>query len=578
MLIYQTEKPLGEILIEHGAIQPHDLRFALDSRGMGGERIGQVLLDLGYIRELDLIRAIAAQIGAEYMTLKDFPESPPVFARLDLKYLKHHKFIPLFFEEGKIRVAVADPFNCDFLDDVARVLGVAYDVIVASEEDIIEAVERCYGSGATTMEKIISSFSDEELSFLGKDEVEDVDHLRDMASEAPVIQLVNLFISRAVELGASDIHIEPQERDLRVRCRVDGILQDLETPPKRLHPAIVSRVKIMAELNIAERRLPQDGRARVRASGREIDLRISIVPSQFGESAVLRILDHSSTLIGLEDLGFPRVDLEAFKKAIRRPNGILMVTGPTGSGKTTTLYSALALINSPDLKIITVEDPIEYHLPGITQIQVKPEIGLSFAAGLRSIVRQDPDVIMIGEIRDLETAEIAIQSALTGHLVLSTVHTNDAPSTITRLVDMGVEPYLISSCLNLAMAQRLVRTICVHCKRKTVVTAEALAEAGIANPTGQKTFEVYEGAGCKQCRNKGYAGRVAIFELMIVSPELKNLMLQNSGSSGLRNAAIRAGMRTLRDDGWSKVLRGITTLDEVVRTTQQEDLDWEQLQ
>ena len=570
MQIYQLKKPLGEILVERGAIQPNDLRFALESRGSGGERIGRVLLDLGYVSRTELIQAIAEQIGVDYLTLSDFPEAPPVFARLELKYLKHHKFMPISFDEGKVVVAVADPFHCDYLDDVARILGVNYEVVVASEEDIIEAVERCYGSGATTLEKIISSFSDEELSFLGDDDLVDVDHLRDMASEAPVIQLVNLFISRAVEFGASDIHVEPQERELRVRCRVDGVLQDLETPPKRLHSAIVSRVKIMAELNIAERRLPQDGRARVRASGREIDLRVSTVPTQFGESAVLRILDRSSTMMELHELGFPAVDLKEFTRAVHRPNGIIMVTGPTGSGKTTTLYGALNLINSPDRKIITIEDPIEYHLPGVTQIQVKPDIGLTFSSGLRTIVRQDPDIIMVGEIRDLETAEIAIQSALTGHLVLSTVHTNDAPSTITRLVDMGVEPYLISSCLNLAMAQRLVRTICPHCKQKAVVTAEALEEAGIPNPEGRETFDVHEGGGCKKCRNRGYAGRIAIFELMNVTAELKNLMLTRSAAIQLREAAVRAGMRTLREDGWSKVLQGLTTLDEVVRITQED--------
>ncbi len=572
MLLYQLKKPLGEILVERGVISENDLRIALESRGSSGERIGQVLLDLGYVSRMQVNQAIAEQIGVDYLTLGEFPEAPPVFARLDLKYLKYHKVIPLSYEDSHVIFAIPDPFHCEFLDDIARVLGISYDIAIASDEDIDEALERSYGSGATTMEKIISSISDEELSFLGDDELEDVDHLRDMASEAPVIQLVNLFISRAVEMGASDIHVEPQERDLRVRCRVDGVLQDLETPPKKLHPAIVSRIKIMAELNIAERRLPQDGRARVRASGREIDLRVSTVPTQFGESAVLRILDRSSTMIGLEELGFPATDLAQFQKAVRRPNGVMMVTGPTGSGKTTTLYAALSIINDPDLKIITVEDPIEYHLPGITQIQVKPEIDLTFASGLRSLVRQDPDVIMIGEIRDLETAEIAIQSALTGHLVLSTIHTNDAPSTVTRLVDMGVEPYLISSCLNLAMAQRLVRTICPHCREPATVTAEVLAEAGIANPEGRSSFDVFQGAGCKYCRHKGYAGRVAIFELMDVTPDLKSMMARTVSSTELRNLAISGGMRTLRDDGWQKVLQGITTLDEVLRTTQEEDL------
>lgn len=573
MIIYDLKKPLGETLVGRGVISRNDLRIALESRGSGGERIGQVLLDLGYVSRTDLTQAIAEQIGVEYLALNEFPATPPVFARLSLKYLKHHLALPLTYEDNHVVFAVADPFGCAFLDDVARMLGVSYDIAVASDEDILEGLERSYGSGATTMEKIISSMSDEELSFLGDDELEDVDHLRDMASEAPVIQLVNLFISKAVETGASDIHVEPQERDLRVRCRIDGILQDLETPPKRLHPAIVSRIKIMSELNIAERRLPQDGRARVRASGREIDLRVSTVPTQFGESAVLRILDRSNTLMSLGDLGFPEDQLATFHRAIRRPNGIIMVTGPTGSGKTSTLYAALSKINSPDKKIITVEDPIEYHLPGITQIQVKPEIDLTFASGLRSIVRQDPDIIMIGEIRDLETAEIAIQSALTGHLVLSTIHTNDAPSTVTRLVEMGVEPYLISSCLNVALAQRLVRTLCPHCKKPGIATAEALHEAGIPNPTGQAQFEVFEAGGCEYCRNTGYAGRIAIFEMMTVSAELKNLMIQHTSANELRNTAINDGMTTLREDGWRKVLAGVTTLDEVILKTTQDSLE-----
>ncbi len=370
MLLYEMKKPLGEILVERGVMTENELRIALESRGSAGERIGQVLLDLGYVSRMQLNQAIAEQIGVDYLTLSEFPEAPPVFAKLELKYLKHHKVIPLSFEDGHVIFAISDPFHCEFLDDIARMINVSYGIAIASDEDITEALERSYGSGATTMEKIISSLSDEELSFMGDDELEDVDHLRDMASEAPVIQLVNLFISKAVEMGASDIHVEPQERDLRVRCRVDGVLQDLETPPKRLHPAIVSRIKIMAELNIAERRLPQDGRARVRASGREIDLRVSTVPTQFGESAVLRILDRSSTMIGLQELGFPEADLMLFDKAVHRPNGVLMVTGPTGSGKTTTLYAALSIINSPDLKIITIEDPIEYHLDNISQIQV----------------------------------------------------------------------------------------------------------------------------------------------------------------------------------------------------------------
>ena len=404
----------------------------------------------------------------------------------------------------------------------------------------------------------------------GFDEIEDIEQLKDLASEAPVIRLVNLIISKAIEGRASDIHIEPFEKDLKVRYRIDGILYDVESPPKKLKAAIISRVKIMAKLNIAERRLPQDGRIKLKVLGKDIDLRVSTLPTMYGESVVMRILDKSnSDLYDIRRLGFPADSLSDLEALIRRPHGILLVTGPTGSGKTTTLYSALDTINLPDKKIITIEDPVEYQMDGVNQIQVNPQIGLTFATGLRHIVRQDPDVIMVGEIRDLETAEIAIRAALTGHLVFSTLHTNDAPSAITRLVDMGAEDYLIASSLLGVLAQRLVRVICPHCRVEVFPVSEMLDEIGYRRGNGHDPHRFFEGRGCERCANTGFIGRVGIYELMLVNDELRKLTVGKADSGQIRKKALESGMRSLRDDGWLKVRQGMTTVSEVLRVTQE---------
>jgi len=398
------------------------------------------------------------------------------------------------------------------------------------------------------------------------EEMEDIEHLKDLASEAPVIRLVNLIISRAIEKRASDIHIEPFERDLKVRYRIDGVLYDVESPPKKLKAAVISRIKIMARLNIAERRVPQDGRIKMRVLGRDIDLRVSTLPTMYGESVVMRILDKSNTQIyDLEKLGFSSLMLDRFKDLIARPHGIILVTGPTGSGKTTTLYAALTRINLPDKKIITIEDPVEYQINGINQIHVNPTIGLTFAAGLRSIVRQDPDVIMVGEIRDLETAEIAIRAALTGHLVFSTLHTNDAPSAIARLVDMGAEDYLLASSILGVLAQRLVRVICPSCKVKADVEAEHLAEIGFSPGT---SVPLFEGRGCKECADTGFLGRMGVYELMLMDDDIRRLTITSADSTQLRKVASKNGMVTLREDGFQKVAQGLTTISEVLRVTQ----------
>jgi general secretion pathway protein E len=430
----------------------------------------------------------------------------------------------------------------------------------------VDTLDVYYGDGGvapgTTNE------GDGEVEYLSEDE-EDVDRLRDLASEAPVIRLVNLLINRAVEQRASDIHIEPFEQELKVRYRIDGVLHDVETPQRRLQAAIVSRVKIMAKLNIAERRLPQDGRIRIRIMGREIDLRVSTLPTLYGESVVMRILDRSSIVLDLEELGFEPDSLATFNQLIVRPYGMILVTGPTGSGKTTTLYGALHKINSPDKKIITIEDPVEYQLAGVNQIHVKPQIGLSFANGLRSIVRQDPDVIMVGEIRDAETAEIAIQAALTGHLVFSTLHTNDAAGAVARLLEMGMEDYLIASSLLGVLAQRLVRRLCKACCVPAEEGGEGLPEL-LGGKANGGAVTVYEARGCEECAGTGYLGRSGIYEVLIVQDEVRELILKRSSADALKSEAIRCGMRTLREDGWLKVRQGGTTVPEVLRVTQED--------
>jgi general secretion pathway protein E len=470
-------------------------------------------------------------------------------------------------ENNVLTLAMTDPFDDATLDLVRQTTGYAVKSVLGTESEVMDVLEKFYGSAASTFGRIIEGIDEGNIDSL--DEIEDIEQLKDLASEAPVIRLVNLIISKAIESRASDIHIEPFEKDFKVRYRIDGILYDVESPPKKLKAAVISRVKIMAKLNIAERRLPQDGRIKLKVLGKDIDLRVSTLPTMYGESVVMRILDKSNNdLYDIRRLGFPEDSLKDLEALIRRPHGILLVTGPTGSGKTTTLYSALDTINLPDKKIITIEDPVEYQMDGINQIQVHPQIGLTFASGLRHIVRQDPDVIMVGEIRDLETAEIAIRAALTGHLVFSTLHTNDAPSAITRLVDMGAEDYLIASSLLGVLAQRLVRVICPHCRIEVFPVSEMLDEIGYRRGNGHEPHRFFEGQGCERCANTGFIGRVGIYELMLINDELRKLTIGKADSGQIRKKALEAGMRSLRDDGWLKVRQGLTTISEVLRVTQ----------
>ena len=557
---------LEQLLLEQGRVSTEDLRKVKRLMQERGERLERLLLDLGFISEEDLQPLLARYLGVPAVTRKEFPTQPVPIGKLSLKYLRRAKVMPLAQSNGTLMVAMSDPVDYYAIQGLQVATGLAIEPRLARERDILEALEQAYGAGAGGDGTNSGGETDTEVAFVGEDE-EDVNHLRDLASEAPVIRLVNMLINRAVESRASDIHIEPFEQELKVRYRIDGVLHDVETPPRRLQAAIVSRIKIMAKLNIAERRLPQDGRIKLRMMGKEIDLRVSTLPTLYGESVVLRILDRSSIVVNLESLGFPEDTLKEFEAVIQRPYGLILVTGPTGSGKTTTLYGALDKINSPDKKIITIEDPVEYQLFGVNQIHVKPAIGLTFASGLRSIVRQDPDVIMVGEIRDPETAEIAIQSALTGHLVFSTLHTNDAAGAVARLLEMGVESYLLASSLLGVLAQRLVRRVCRKCMQPAEMPPELWREIG--GRDGDPVRAVI-GRGCEECSHTGYHGRAGIYEFLPVSDQIKPLILERASAGVIKEAGVQQGMRTLRDDGWRSVRTGMTTVAEVVRVTQEE--------
>jgi len=554
---------LGEILVHERLTTPDVVERALARSRTTGERVGEALVALGAIKDDDVLRALAVQQGLAYLTRDELPSPLPIVKNLSPKYLRQYTVCPVSVEGNVLTVATADPLNPVIVDDLAQSTGLAVKVVVSSADAIGEAIDRTFDGVATPLQRIVEGMEDDRAE--GGDE--DVDHLRDMAFEAPVVRLVNLLIEGAIGAEASDIHIEPFEDTLRIRYRIDGILFDQEAPPRRLQAAVTSRVKLMAEMNIAERRLPQDGRIRVTMHGRRVDIRVSTIPTVHGESIVMRLLDRQSVFLPLEKLGFGPAMLPGFESMIHRSHGIVLVTGPTGSGKTTTLYAALDKINSPDRKIITVEDPVEYQLKGVNQIPVKPKIGLTFATGLRHIVRQDPDVILIGEVRDLETAEIAIQASLTGHLVFSTLHTNDAPGAITRLQDMGVEPYLVASVLEGVMAQRLVRRICAACRATDSPSAGDLGALGIAGTAG---VPLYRGRGCDECRGTGYRGRTGIYELFPITEDARSLILRRAPTREIRRVAVEAGMVTLRLDGWAKACEGVTTVEEILRVTQED--------
>ena len=552
-----------EIMVERGLISAHELKKIKPS-GREREALHRLAIRLGLVSEEDFLALVAEELNLRQIgeLPEDYDLSP--FADISPLFLEEHRCFPLGGDDALV-IVVNDPYDYLVLETFRQLFpGRRIELVLAREEKIVAWIK----AGFFSDESAAGSSEADDLAEM--DAVvglgDDADHLRDLASEAPIIKLVNQFLTKAVEEGASDIHIEPLAENLQVRFRVDGVLREHATPPKHIQSSIISRVKIMARMDIAERRLPQDGRIRIKISGKDIDLRVSCLPTVYGESVVMRILDRSNISFSLGSLGFPELEKSAFEEMIRLPYGIILVTGPTGSGKTTTLYAALNTINAIDKKIITIEDPVEYELDGINQVQVNSKAGLGFANGLRSIVRQDPDVILIGEIRDRETADIAIQSALTGHLVFSTLHTNDAAGAVTRLVEIGVEDYLLSSSLVAIMAQRLVRVLCPACKEAFVPDAAVLQRLKL--PFAVTVSEpVYRPKGCKECSFSGFRGRVGIFELLPVTDAVRSLILDSQSSLVLREHAVKNGMTLLRDDGWAKVKAGITSLEEVVRVS-----------
>lgn len=564
----QAPRPLlGELLIKGGRLSQENLNRGLRLQQEGeSEKIGQILSKLGLITSKDLAYALAEQLDLPIAASTDYPEIPILEETISPKFLKESHSIPIRETEEELHLAIVDPSDVDSIHAFHILTNRKILPLIALPEDIESAYERLYGSGRSALGQIVENI--ENITENGFDE--DIERLRDQALDAPVARLVSLIIRRALEFRASDIHIEPFENKLIVRFRIDGVMHEEESPPRKLSAAVISRVKILANLDIAERRLPQDGRIKLRLEGKEIDLRVSTVPTMHGESVVMRILDKGGVPLNFESLGFDQDILEEFTKILVQPHGILLVTGPTGSGKTTTLYTALSMLNKPDVKILTVEDPVEYQMEGINQIQVKPQIDLTFANALRSIVRQDPDVIMIGEIRDLETAQIAVQSALTGHLVLSTLHTNDAASTINRLLDMGMDDYLLTSTVIGIQAQRLVRTLCNHCREPYEAIPEIIEELHLKRyHTTTGPMMLYRPVGCDHCAHTGFSGRVSIVEVLPMSDPIRSLVMQHATSGEIQKQAIAEGMLTMYENGLRKVVQGVTTIEEVLRVTRE---------
>jgi general secretion pathway protein E len=524
----------------------------------------RLVVELGFVSEEDLLPVLSEHFSIPVVALKDFPVTPLPLEPLSdgADFFKSSRMVPLKIEGRDLLVAMTDPTDFARLHALEVATGLTVKPVLAREKEITARIEAVFGNGYST-DALSAGSGARDID--GATDQEEVEHLRDMASEAPVIRLVNALLSRALESRASDIHIEPFENQLKVRYRIDGILHEIDAPPRQLKAAVISRIKILAQLNIAERRLPQDGRIKVKIAGKDVDLRISTIPTLYGESVVIRLLERSQIFTDLESLGFPPDIYKTFSEMITKPHGMILVTGPTGSGKSTTLYCALQKINDPAKKIITIEDPVEYQLNGVNQIHVKPLIGLTFANGLRSIVRQDPDIIMIGEIRDAETAGIAIQAALTGHLVFSTLHTNDAAGAVSRLLEMGVEDYLLASALLGVLAQRLVRRLCTNCRAQVPFQSSQIEEFSSNPPT-----TVWEPIGCDACAGTGYLGRVGILELLPATPEICKLIVQRADANLIRGLATSQGMRLLREDGWQKVRNGVTTLAEVLRVTRED--------
>src|SRR4051794_10543472 len=549
-------KQLGDILLDGGLVTQEELADAYDEHQRAGRALGRVLVEQGVLTESQLVAALAEQIGLRFVDLSDYPVDGAAIASVPSAVCRRYNALPIGYDEGKLLVAMSDPANVFAIDDIRSLTGHEVRPVVATKSDVVGAINRYHrvDGDLDDLSMAIDTEADEDLA-----------SVKEVLEDAPIVKFVNLLITQAIQDRASDIHIEPTERDLRVRFRIDGVLHEIMRSPKNIQSGVVSRLKIMAEINIAERRIPQDDRLSVTANGKKIDLRVATLPTVWGEKVVMRVLDNSTAMLKLSDLGFMDGNYERYSQSFTKPYGMILVTGPTGSGKSTTLYATLNIVSRPEINVITVEDPVEYRIPGINQVQTNIKAGLTFASALRSILRSDPDVVLIGEIRDHETSQIAIEAALTGHLVLSTLHTNDAPSAIVRLTEMGVEPFLVGSALDCVLAQRLARRLCSKCREEYTPDRDALVSARFPWEDGADLPTLFRAAGCSACSKTGYRGRLALHEVMPVTEEIERLTVERASAVEIGRVAREQGMQTLRDDGMAKVLAGVTTLEEILR-------------
>jgi type IV pilus assembly protein PilB len=550
-------KQLGDILLEGGLVTQEQLSEAYEEHQRAGRALGRVLVERGVLTESQLVAALAQQIGLKFVDLSDYPLDGAAVASVPANVCRRYNALPIGYDDGRLLVAMSDPANVFAIDDIRSLTGLDVKPVVATKADVTAAINR--------MHRADGDLDDISMALEADNEDDDLSNLKDVVEDAPIVKFVNLLITQAIQDRASDIHIEPTERDLRVRFRIDGVLHEIMRSPKNIQSGVISRLKIMAEINIAERRIPQDGRLSVNVIGKKIDLRVATLPTVWGEKVVMRVLDNSTAMLKLSDLGFSDGNYDRYSQSFTKPYGMILVTGPTGSGKSTTLYATLNIVSKPEINVITVEDPVEYRIPGINQVQTNSKAGLTFASALRSILRSDPDVVLIGEVRDHETAQIAIEAALTGHLVLSTLHTNDAPSAVTRLTEMGIEPFLVGSALDCILAQRLARRLCMKCREAYVPEVDVLRQARFPWEDGMPLPEIYRAVGCAACSKTGYKGRLALHEVMPVTEEIERLAVERASAVAISQVAREQGMLTLRDDGMSKVLAGVTTLEEILR-------------
>jgi type IV pilus assembly protein PilB len=551
-------KQLGDILLDDGLVNPDQLATALQEQRRLGRSLGRVLVDLGMVTEGQLVAALATQIGLPFVDLSEYQVDASAVLSVTAAVARRHVALPIAYEEGRLVVAMADPANVFAVDDIRSMTGREVKPVVATKADLLAAIDRYHRADGDLDELTMSLDA-------RADEEQDLSSVREVVDDAPIVRFVNLLITQAIQDRASDIHIEPGERELRVRFRIDGVLHEVMHSPKTIQAGVISRLKIMSDIDIAERRIPQDGRLSVQQSGKKIDLRVATLPTVWGEKVVMRILDNSTAMLKLSDLGFSDGNYSRWEQSFTKPYGMLLVTGPTGSGKSTTLYSTLNIVSKPEVNVITVEDPVEYRLPGINQVQANAKAGLTFAAALRSILRSDPDIILLGEIRDHETAQIAIEAALTGHLVLSTLHTNDAPSAVNRLIEMGIEPFLVGSALDCVLAQRLARRLCSKCKEAYEPTRDSLVANRFPWPEEAELPTLYRAVGCGACSKTGYKGRLALHEVMTVSEDIERLAVDRASADAIGRIAQNQGMTTLRNDGLEKVLFGHTSVEEILR-------------